>query len=256
MQVCEIRGVKIGEGRPKIIVPIVERNREAIIEKAQAIAPMANELVEWRVDFYEEALTIARVLETLQALRRVLGEKGLLFTFRTHREGGEREISPKEYTQLNQAVAQSGLADLIDVEMFMEEAVVKENLDQIHGAKVAVVGSYHDFHQTPPKEEIISRLMSIQEQGADIAKIAVMPQSPGDVLTLLTATYEMYTQFADRPIITMAMDGVGILSRIAGEVFGSAATFGAVGKISAPGQLQADQLAAVLTIIHQGLDSK
>ena len=45
----------------------------------------------------------------------------------------------------------------------------------------------------------------MQELGADIPKIAVMPTCRRDVLTLLCATEEMYTEHADRPIITMSM---------------------------------------------------
>ena len=66
----------------------------------------------------------------------------------------------------------------------------------------------------------------MQELGADIPKIAVMPQNKQDVLTLLAATEEMNRNHADRPIITMSMAGTGVVSRLCGEVFGSALTFG------------------------------
>lgn len=45
----------------------------------------------------------------------------------------------------------------------------------------------------------------MQSFDADIPKIALMPQSTSDVLTLLAATLEMQEQYADRPIITMSM---------------------------------------------------
>ena len=62
----------------------------------------------------------------------------------------------------------------------------------------------------------------MQDYGADIPKMAVMPKSKQDVLTLLSATLEMSEQFADRPIITMSMAGTGVVSRLTGETFGSA----------------------------------
>ena len=40
----------------------------------------------------------------------------------------------------------------------------------------------------------------------------------------------------------MSMGKLGVISRICGEVFGSAVTFGTAGKASAPGQLPANQL--------------
>ena len=80
-----------------------------------------------------------------------------------------------------------------------------------------------------------------------------MPQSKADVLTLLSATEEMATNFADRPIITMSMAATGLISRLCGEVFGSAATFGAVGKASAPGQMNAKDLETILSLLHASL---
>ena len=80
-----------------------------------------------------------------------------------------------------------------------------------------------------------------------------MPQNKKDVLTLLSATEEMATDFADRPIITMSMSGPGVISRLCGEVFGSALTFGAVGKASALGQMRAGDLQTVLELLHKSL---
>ena len=115
------------------------------------------------------------------------------------------------------------------------------------------MASSHDFGKTPEYDEIVRRLRKMRELGADIPKIAVMPQSKKDVLALLSATEEMATDYADRPIITMSMKGTGAISRLCGEVFGSALTFGAVGKASAPGQIGTEDLAEALRIIHESL---
>ena len=45
-----------------------------------------------------------------------------------------------------------------------------------------------NFDKTPDKEEIVKRLTNMQLLGADIAKIAVMPQKTEDVFSLLQAT--------------------------------------------------------------------
>ena len=97
------------------------------------------------------------------------------------------------------------------------------------------------------------RLHKMQELNADIPKIAVMPTYKKDVLTLLSATEEMYTDYADRPIITMSMAGTGVISRLCGEVFGSALTFGAAKKASAPGQMGVEDLKTVLELLHKSL---
>ena len=209
--------------------------------------------VEWRVDFYDDVFDTEKTLATLKKLRCALGTLPLLFTFRTKKEGGEKEITMEQYTALNLAVAASGDADLIDVEIFSGDGVVKANIDGIHKAGALVVGSNHDFFATPEKDDIVSRLRKMQEMGADIPKIAVMPKSTADVLTLLAATAEMHETYADRPIITMSMSAKGVISRLSCEAFGSAMTFGAVGQVSAPGQIPVEQLRQVLDILHGAL---
>ena len=128
---------------------------------------------------------------------------------------------------------------------------MKSVVETAHEYGVKVIASNHDFHKTPDQKEIVSRLLKMQELGADIPKIAVMPQNKKDVLTLLAATEEMASDHADRPIITMSMAGTGVISRLCGEVFGSALTFGAAGKASAPGQMEVEELRTVLGLLHK-----
>ena len=82
-----------------------------------------------------------------------------------------------------------------------------------------------------------------------------MPQLKEDVLSLLAATLEMSEHYAKGPVITMSMSGAGVVSRLAGETFGSAVTYGAVGKQSAPGQVDAASLKKVLDVIHESLQN-
>ena len=248
-----IRGVAIGEGIPKICVPIVGKTREEIVKAAEEIRTLPVDVVEWRADWYEEIFEADVVLDVLQELRRILGEFPLLFTFRTKKEGGEKEIDEKNYRILNQLIVESGLADLIDVEVFSGDEVVNDLVRTAHENEVKVIGSNHDFEKTPSKEEIIRRLQKMQELDVDLPKIAVMPRKKEDVLTLLAATEEMNRKYADRPIITMSMAGDGIISRLCGEVFGSALTFGAAGQASAPGQIGVKELRQILTILHESV---
>lgn len=248
-----IRETAIGEGMPKICVPIVEKTRAEIIKAAEEIKTLPADLVEWRADWFEQVFEAEAVFDVLQELRRILGELPLLFTFRTKKEGGEKEIDEKYYRTLNQIVVESGLADLIDVEVFIGDDVVNDLVRTAHENGVRVIGSNHDFEKTPEKDEIIRRLCRMQEMEVDLPKIAVMPREKEDVLTLLAATEEMNRKYADRPIITMSMAGDGVISRLCGEVFGSALTFGAAGKVSAPGQIGVAELRQILTILHESV---
>lgn len=248
-----VRNVKIGEGIPKICVPIVGVTKDDIINEAKTFQDIPVDVVEWRVDWFEHAFEIEQVKEVLVELRAALKDIPLLFTFRTSKEGGEKTIEPETYAALNKAAAETGNVDLVDVEAFTGEEVVKDIIEAVHKAGVKVVASNHDFDKTPEQDDIVGRLCKMQELGADIPKIAVMPQSKKDVLTLLAATEEMTRKYADRPIITMSMAGTGVISRLCGEVFGSALTFGAAKKASAPGQMGVNDLEAVLNLLHKSL---
>lgn len=253
MNTLTLRNIVLGEGTPKIIVPIVDKIRAQITDKAATLSSMEIDIVEWRADHFEQVDDLAAVSSVLRELRGILKDKILLFTFRTKREGGERDISPENYLELNSCAAKSGCADLVDVEIFSGDEAVLANISAIHDAGAKVVGSNHDFFKTPSKETLVARLRKMQDMGADIPKIAVMANSPQDTLTLLDATYEMYSQYADRPILTMSMKGIGSISRMSGELYGSCATFGSVGQGSAPGQVSADALSQVLKVMHQAI---
>ena len=179
MKTVMLRNVEVGCGKPKVIVPIVAATAQGILEKAREFRAHALDVVEWRVDFYEDVFQLPKVLSTLKGLREILGETPILFTFRTRKEGGEKEIDMEAYTALNTAVAQSGDADAVDVEVFSGDEVVRRNIQAIHAAGKAVVGSNHDFGGTPDKADLLFRLRKMQELGADIPKIAVMPRCPG-----------------------------------------------------------------------------
>lgn len=248
-----VKGVTIGEGAPKICVPLVGETLEQLVVEAEALKGIDLDVVEWRVDFFEHVEDLEKVKDALGELRRYLPDTPILFTFRSKKEGGEKEVTTEYYFELNEGIATTGQVDLIDIELFNEESRVRQCIEVAHTHGVFVVISNHDFFKTPEKEEIVSRLRKAQELGGDLPKIAVMPTSTSDVLTLLEATVTMSEQFADRPIITMSMGGRGVVSRLAGEVFGSALTFGAAKKASAPGQVAVTELRNVLTLLNKSL---
>ena len=188
--------------------------------------------------------------EALKRVSELLDGLPLLCTFRTKAEGGEKEVAVGTYQTINERAIRSGLADAIDVEFFLPEKTVKELIADAKAHQITVIGSNHDFQKTPKKQEIVSRLCQMQQLGMDVAKMAVMPQSEKDVRMLLEATAEMKEQHPHTPVITMSMGKMGVLSRMAGELFGSALTFGTVGQASAPGQIPVEELRKILEMLH------
>ncbi len=207
------------------------------------------DLVEWRVDFFKDILDAAKREEALRLIRLTIGERPLLFTYRTQAEGGNGFLPAEEYFTLLQETAGNGLVDLVDIEVGRGESKAQELAESLHDRSVYALGSYHDFAKTPPKEEITDRLVRMQELGMDITKMAVMPGTREDVLKLMQAALLMDTVYGDRPCVTMSMGPLGVLSRFAGTLTGSAITFGTAGKASAPGQPGARDLRYFLPLI-------
>lgn len=253
-KILSVKSVKLGEGAAKICVPLVGTTAEQLKEEAKYLATLDLDLVEWRVDCFEHVEDINEVKHLLSILNLILGDIPLIFTFRSLQEGGQKSITPSDYFLLNQEIIATGFVDIIDIELFHAKEDITALIAFAHKHQVLSIVSKHDFAKTPSKEEIIATLIEAQELGADLPKYAVMPQSPQDVLTLLDATYTMYSQYATTPIITMSMAGQGVISRLAGEVFGSALTFGAGQQASAPGQVDAGQLRSVLDLLHDNLN--
>lgn len=251
MEGVKVRNLIIGKGRPKICVPIVGVTQEDIMRDAEQVCRLPADLIEWRADWYEDVSDLTKVLETSGKLKESLGELPLLFTFRTAKEGGEKSLEEGDYIRLNQTVIESGCVDLLDIELFTGDQAVAALIESAHKHQVKVIVSSHDFRKTPSRDTILGRLKKMQELGADIPKIAVMPQTRDDVLALLAATLEMSERYAKGPIITMSMSGAGVVSRLAGETFGSAVTYGSAGRQSAPGQIPVEELANILNMIHK-----
>lgn len=242
MTTVKVRNIVLGEGLPKIAVPNVGVTEEEILASAKEIAAAKPDIMEWRIDYYEAGIKDnEKLIATAKALRDVVGELPILVTFRTKNEGGVLELGEDEYLDLVATVVTNRLGDAVDIELFHDEERVKDLVKQAHNYNVVVIMSNHDFEKVPAKDVIEFRLKKMADLGADVPKLACMPHSADDVLTLLSATNDARKAIAS-PIITMAMADLGKVSRIAGQVFGSCLSFGAVGKTSAPGQLSIEDL--------------
>jgi 3-dehydroquinate dehydratase-1 len=154
---------------------------------------------------------------------------------------GVLELDEEGYLNLLNTIIVNRLGDAVDIELFHDEDRVKELVAEAHNYNVVVIMSNHDFEKVPAKDVIEFCLKKMAALGADVPKLSCMPHNAKDVLTLLSATNEV-NEAIDNPLITMAMGDIGKVTRIAGQVFGSSLSFGAVGKTSAPGQLSIDDL--------------
>lgn len=245
----EIKGKVIGAGKPLICVPIMDRSKEDIVAEAKRLINLGTEMIEWRVDAFENVASLNAIREVLVELKPLVKDTILLYTFRSKEQGGMCEMSYKQMYDLHQVAAETGVVDLVDVEYFKNDNVDKE-IRTLQRMGVKVITSHHDFYETPQGNVIFILLEQMAASGTDIVKLAVMPQCTEDVLTLLSETNRFHKEYPEIPLITMAMEKLGAVSRISGEIFGSCVTFGAGKNASAPGQIPIEKLKLILETLH------
>ena len=180
----------------------------------------------------------------------------IIFTCRSVNEGGERiPLDGAGIVNLLAAVSASRTVDVIDFELSNPAEDLAHLREVSRANDVAMIMSYHNFQATPDAAVLTAKFLDAERLGADIGKVAVMPKSPADVLTLLSAVWRA-SEAGGIPLIAMSMGGFGAVSRMVGGVFGSALTF-AVGKsASAPGQIPIEELRSVLTTVGRSVSGR
>lgn len=249
-----LRGQPIGTGAfPLIITPLVGRTPADLQGELQVILPKRPDLLEWRIDFFEGIGDSELVVDTARAIKRAAGAVPVLLTRRNASEGGQPlALSEASVVAMYARACEARCVDLIDYELSNRPDDLQHlrEVSAAHG--VAMVMSYHNFQGTPDSAFLLGRFGEALRLGADVAKVAVMPKDPQDVLTLLGATYAA-SQSSRIPLISMSMGALGSISRVMGWMYGSAATF-AVGKgTSAPGQIAVEDLRSMLASVRRGV---
>lgn len=245
-------GKPLAGGRvPAICAPLVAPTSEELAREAAAVAALQPDLIEWRVDFFAALADTAQVLAAARAVHQAAAGIPILFTRRSQREGGQPiALSEPEVLSVYAAVAASGTVAALDFEMENAPADVARvrELARAHG--LALVLSFHDFHATPADAQLQARFAQAQRLGADVAKLAVMPQDMQDVHRLLGATLAASRSLAV-PVISMAMGPLGAVSRLCGGAFGSALTFAVGSAASAPGQIPIADVRAAVAVLQR-----
>ena len=203
------------------------------------------DIVELRVDqwpeFNEEAYQ-----QTLETLRVAVPEKEVLVTYRTAQQGGQGDASETEYGQIIRALAKQQ-PNYIDIEF--DELAAPTDVQKVgkeaHNQRVKVIISHHNFTETPNLETLRFLYYKIHQCGGDMLKVAVMPRTPEDVLTLMSAMHQTSVTISEQ-VIGIAMGDLGKVSRLATGVFGGSISYGCLEEPQAPGQVQVKDLRRAL----------
>lgn len=246
----QIKNLTIGSGMPKICVPITGVTASEIISQAAVVKAASPDLVEWRVDFFEQMKDDAAVEHMLTGLAETLQDIPVLFTLRTDREGGKAHVTGAVYEKILLRALACPQTDMIDVEVMPQQESAARIIKSAHEKGIPVIASNHHFEGTPSNEQIDCIFSCMEKAGADILKMAVMPENSRDVIRMMERTLSWHEK-SERPLITMSMGVLGCVSRMCGEMTGSCMTFASVTEASAPGQIDMTSLKHILQILHQ-----
>ncbi len=236
--------------KPKVCVPIVAITTKQIIEELNIVSKLNVDIIEIRIDFFEGINSITDFTNLCKEINTCKTNKTLLLTYRSKTEGGNILLSTEYISQLFEVALEENTFDIYDIEYCNEVAIKLCKL--VHAYNKKVIYSHHNFDKTPTCMQIVEHLKTMATMGGDICKIAVMPKTANDVLVLLQATVEASNQI-EVPIVTMSMNGIGLVSRLSGQIFGSSITFARYKEASAPGQIDVDELNRVLALIEQNI---
>ena len=228
-----------------VCVSIMPKGKKELMEEAAGVMQLKPDMIEWRLDFYLE--DFEHLGETTHELRKLIGNTVLIVTYRTQSEGGRGQVNDKNYQQIIWDLMMIGndCIDFVDVELARQKGKVLSDMAELDPSITPLlIGSYHNFQQTPPDGEMRRILLSMKELGADIAKLAVMPESDEDTERLMQLTKQIDDKYGDELLLmTISMGEIGKRSRIESGKFGSCFTFAAaIDGGSAPGQIAVEEL--------------
>lgn len=222
----------------KIILSLTGRDLKEIEDQLLAMKELDFDVVEWRADYYYNQAVFGLI-------RRICPGKELLFTVRSREEGGLFQGSDGELKDMVMTASLEEKAELVDMELLGFYGRNREMMEILKKTGTRVILSFHDFHSTPSGERIQNLFRSMKEAKADIGKIAVMPVKEKDVETLAEGA-RLAGKELDLEIIAISMGELGRETRTDLSLTGSTMTFGALGAGSAPGQVEAVELAQLL----------
>ena len=163
----ELPGVTLGEGMPKVCVPVMGADAQALRAAADAARAQAD-LIELRLDSVSPEMDAACLRAACRTVREAAQGTAILATMRTARDGGAGDADAARYEALLVMLARERLCDALDVELSVGEAAFSRIARAAHEAGMPVIGSCHDFEKTPDAEEMAVRLCRMAALGADI----------------------------------------------------------------------------------------
>jgi len=213
-----------------ICASIPAENPESLRDKINSAFSIGANYIEIRFDFLE----LSDIEEALKIAGKV--REKAVFTLRTPAEGGKFKGNNNDRIEWLKRLAMAKPM-LLDIEY----TTIQSNDDLANYCKtqkIPVLLSWHDFENTPTKDQLRSMLAKMRVYSNHI-KMVTTAINIIDALRIL----ELYENAAESNLIAFSMGEAGIISRIMCTIMGrSPFTYAALEESIAPGQLTVVQM--------------
>jgi len=233
------------EDKAAIIAVILENPLQA----SKQAAEMGADILEIRLDLLKitDADKAAKLIQEIKSETKL----PVIVTNRSSMEGGKWQGKEEERIKLllDLLTLDNG-PDAVDIELCADKKERDRLVNEAKNHGKTVIISFHDFSKTPSVQEMETILNEAFMTGADIAKLAVMPNSMRDVLELLGLTLDFREM--NKPLCTISMGAPGKHTRVIAPFYGSVLTYASVEDSSsaAPGQLPVPEVKKIMEALE------
>lgn len=245
----DIRGRVWGGERQLNCIPLLSRNKCQLIKDASEAIRYDPDVLEWRVEAFSDVRQTDAVSDALRALHKQAQGIPILITPRHTDEGGISAIDPEHKAALIKTLAQTGLIDLVDIELLYPDDYIINMKDSLHSNGVKLILSHHNLNEFESDELIIKLVKRADRLGADIIKYAPTPSTFHEMLQLMQLTINIKENITKKPVIAIAKGVIGSMSRIMGGYYGSAMTYVTADIPFKPEHMHIDDLRAIQSLL-------
>ncbi|WP_296557634.1 type I 3-dehydroquinate dehydratase [uncultured Acetobacterium sp.] len=224
-------------------IPLISNSRDELLSDVEMGVANGCDFLEWRRDHFMPGVTLTtgEEIELLKEIKTRMPNQGLIYTYRSHREGGVFETPDAIRLIAVLAAIKSNRVDYVDVELASEPAFLEPIKGALKTAETQWLVSHHNFEKTLATAEMAAVFSAMEDAGGDVLKLAVMPHSMDDVRHLIQTTLA-YNEKSEKPMIAIAMGSLGAITRIAPDLCGGSLTYAAGAGKTAPGQLSLEEI--------------
>jgi len=231
--------------KPILCISIMENTQAEIIQLAERMSKTPTDMVEWRMDFFQEKDSPEKLKECLAELRNLLTSKKLLLTMRVQTEGGHQDWNQEKLRLYLKFLTQNiQLYDGVDIELSTLKQISIEKralfISQLKNDHKLLIGSYHQFQGMEDAAAILNRCKEIGKLPVDIVKVAYLPKSVKDVERFVEISTRVKLPEETKKVM-IAMSDLGRELRIRPEITGSAIAYCSYQKETTLGQVSMEE---------------